>query len=286
MPNDKPFGLPVLGAPTADTHAHLDMLDDPAGALERAAVAGVMFVVTVADVTEAPLGTFDELPVWLSECERRFEEWDLPQVAPPAVRIIVGVHPHNAKGFTTDVQERLLTLAKDPRVGGIGEIGLDFHYDHSPRDHQRRAFEAQLETARILNLPISVHLRESHEEGLAMLRNQGIPEAGCVIHCFTEGPKTAELFLDLGCDISFAGPVTFAKAETIREAVASVPLENLLAETDSPFMAPAPHRGRPNEPAYVTFTIEKIAEIKVTSPADVAASIMANARRVFGRTRG
>lgn len=274
--------VPKLGAQTADTHAHLDMLDDPAGALERAAVAGVMYIATVADVTEAPLGTFDALGAWIAEAQQRMALWGVPHPETPEMRIIVGVHPHNAKGFTAEVAETLSQLAKDPRVGAIGEVGLDFHYDHSPRDHQRRAFEAQVGLAQELGLPVAVHLREAHEEGIAILRDVGVPKAGCIIHCFTEGPKTAELLLEMGCHISFAGPVTFAKADIIRQAAEIVPLDRLLAETDSPFMTPVPHRGRSNEPAWVTFTVAALAEIKGLAPADVATATLANARLLLG----
>jgi TatD DNase family protein len=274
--------VPRLGAKTADTHAHLDMLDDPAGALERAVVAGVMYIATVADVTEAPLGTFDALGAWSAEAEERMRLWGVPHPGTPEMRIIVGVHPHNAKGYTPEVADTLRQLAMDPRVGAIGEVGLDFHYDHSPRDHQRRAFEAQLGLAQELGLPVAVHLREAHEEGIAILRDLGVPKAGCIIHCFTEGPKTAEMLLEMGCHISFAGPVTFAKADIVRSAVEVVPLDRLLAETDSPFMTPVPHRGRSNEPAWVTFTVAALAEIKGLAPADVATATLENARRLLG----
>jgi TatD DNase family protein len=277
--------VPKIGAQTADTHAHLDMLDDPAGALERASVAGVMFIATVADVTEAPLGTFDALGTWLADAEERMDLWGVPHPEAPTMRIIVGVHPHNAKGYTPEVAATLTELAKDPRVCAIGETGLDFHYDHSPRDHQRRAFEAQVALAGELGLPIAVHLREAHEEGMAILRSVGVPKAGCVIHCFTEGPKTAELFLEMGCHISFAGPVTFPKADVIRKAVDVVPLDRLLVETDCPFMTPVPHRGRSNEPAWVTFVVEAIAEIKQVDPAKVAVATLDNARAVLGQRR-
>jgi TatD DNase family protein len=274
--------VPRLGAQTADTHAHLDMLDDPAGALERAAVAGVMFIATVADVTEAPLGTFDAFGTWMTEAQERMDLWGVPHPETPEMRIIVGVHPHNAKGYTPEVADTLRQLASDPRVGAIGETGLDFHYDHSPRDHQRRAFEAQLAMAHDLGLPVVVHIREAHEEGIAILRDVGVPKAGCIIHCFTEGPKTAELFLEMGCHLSFAGPVTFPRADILLQAVEVVPLDRLLAETDCPFMTPVPQRGRSNEPAWVTFTVQKLAEVKGLPSEEVAAAILTNARRVLG----
>ncbi|MDP2401109.1 MAG: TatD family hydrolase, partial [Actinomycetota bacterium] len=182
--NGRPIVLPQLGAAIADTHAHLDMLDDPAGALERAAMAGVDFVVTVADVTEAPEGTFESLDGWLEGAGQRLAEWDVDAL-PPHVRIILGAHPHNAKDFDGAAELRLVELASDPRVTAIGEIGLDFHYDHSPRDVQERVFRIQLEAAHRCSLPAVVHLREAHAEGLTILRELGVPDAGCVIHCFT-----------------------------------------------------------------------------------------------------
>ncbi len=274
--------IPDLGASTADTHAHLDMLDDPAGALERAAVAGVSYIATIVDATEVPRGTFDSLSTWLDEAAARLEVWGDPHADAPDVRIIVGVHPHNAKDFTPEVSAALRGLAKDPRVGAIGEIGLDFHYDHSPREDQRRVFAEQLELARELDLPVAVHLREAHEEGMTILGNVGVPESGCIIHCFTEGPAAARMLLDMGCHISFGGPVTFNNADEIRSAAEVVPLDRLLAETDCPFMTPVPHRGRSNEPAWVTFTVAKLAEVKGLATAEVAAATLQNARCLLG----
>ncbi len=274
--------LPRLGAATADTHAHLNMLDDPAGALERAGAAGVSLIATIADATEAPLGTFDSLSSWLEEADERLTEWGVPDVDVPEVRIMVGVHPHNAKSYTPDLADELKMLAGDDRVVAIGEIGLDYHYEHSPREFQRSTFEAQLGLAHDLGLPVAIHLREAHEDGLAVLRAVGVPEAGCILHCFTEGPKTAGLFLDLGCDISFAGTVTFKSADTVRHALRSVPMDRLLVETDAPFMTPEPFRGRSNEPAWVVFTVARIADVIGADPSEVAAAAMTNARRVFG----
>lgn len=276
---------PRLGAQAADTHAHLDMLDDPAAALMRAAFTGVTFVATVADVTEAPLGTFDALEVWTERALNRMAEWGVAHPEAPEVRIVVGVHPHNAKGYTGDVAIQLEKLAGDPRVAAIGETGLDFHYDHSPRDWQFHAFRAQLEMAHRLELPIVVHLREAHKEGLSVLREMGVPEAGCIIHCFSEGPKTAELFLEMGCHISFSGIVTFKKSEAVRKAAMVVPLDRLLIETDSPFMSPEPYRGTSNQPAWVTFIAEELAKVKGVDAKDLATVTSENARAVLGRPR-
>ena len=276
---------PRLGAQVADTHAHLDMLDDPAAALMRAAFTGVTFVATVADVTEAPLGTFDALEVWTERALSRMTEWGVAHPEAPEVRIVVGVHPHNAKGYTGDVAIQLEKLAGDLRVAAIGETGLDFHYDHSPRDWQFHAFRAQLEMAHRLELPIVVHLREAHKEGLAVLREMGVPKAGCIIHCFSEGPKTAELFLEMGCHISFSGIVTFKKAEAVRKAAMVVPLDRLLIETDSPFMTPEPYRGTSNQPAWVTFIAADLAKVRGVDAKELAMATSENARAILGRPR-
>jgi TatD DNase family protein len=292
--------LPELGAPTADTHAHLDMLADPVGALVRAARAGVTLVCSIVDLTEEPEVTLDGLAGWLAEAGGTLdagraslaggEGAGSPGLAPPDVRLILGVHPHNASLFDAATDLRLCAMVRELPAGlvvGLGELGLDFHYDHSPRDAQRDAFRRQLALAHELALPVTVHLRDAHDEGLAILRECGVPEAGCIIHCFTEGPETAAAFLALSpaVRISFAGPVTFAKAQQIRDALAVVPLERVLAETDSPFLAPAPYRGEPNEPAFVTLNVARIAEVLGVPAAEVAAATLDNARRVFGLDR-
>jgi len=275
--------VPRLGAEVADTHAHLDMLEDPAGALERAAIAGVSLVLAVVDVTEAPEQTFDGLAGWLEQASARLaERGGSSRWTPPQVRMVVGCHPHNAKDFDRIAEERLRALARDPRVGAVGETGLDFHYDHSPRDDQRRAFHAQLAIAREDGLPAVVHLREAHEEGAAILEEEGVPGSGCVIHCFTGETALAERFVEMGCHISFAGPTTFKKAETIREAAAAVPLDRLLVETDCPFLAPAPYRGKANEPALVTLTAAAIAATRGIADSDLAMAVSENAHRLFG----
>jgi TatD DNase family protein len=148
---------------------------------------------------------------------------------------------------------------------------------------QRAAFEHHLSLAHELGFPVIVHLREAHDEGYAMLRNGGLPPAGCVLHCFTEDVATAERFLELGCWLSFAGPVTFKKAHAIREAAAITPLDRLLVETDCPFLAPEPFRGRKNEPAFTVLNARAVAVAKGLEPAEVAAAGLANARRLFAR---
>ncbi len=283
--NRGPVELPRLGAQCADTHAHLVMLDDPAGALERATVAGVMFIVTVADATEVPRATYDSLPDWLETAQQRLDDWAVPHGVPPQVRVIVGAHPHNAKDYDDKVVEEIEALMTDSRTVGLGEIGLDFHYDYSPRDAQRHAFREQLAIASELGIPVVIHLREAFEEGYGILEDVGIPEAGCVIHCFSGGPEEAKAFVEMGCHISFAGTVTFKKADTLRAALNEVPMDRLLVETDSPFLAPEPYRGRSNEPALTTLTVSVVAEVLGKDTADVARATIENARSVFRDVR-
>jgi len=278
------IAIPDLGGPVADTHAHLDMLEEPVRALVLAARTGVDFVATVADPTEAAARTYAELSGWLEAAATTLAA-AAPPLAPPRVRIIVGVHPHNAKDFSADIEERMRTLAADPRTAAIGEIGLDYHYDYSPRDTQRAVFRRQLELARELDLPAVVHLREAHEDGEAILREVGLPPAGCILHCYNLGTEPLVRFVDLGCYVSFAGPVTFKKADEVREAAAVVPLNRILTETDCPFMAPEPFRGRKNEPAYTIFTAARIAAARAEELPVFAAAAHANALRILDRAR-
>lgn len=273
--------LPHLGAPSVDAHAHLDMLESPATALARAARAGIALVATVVDLSEEPEKTLVGLDGWIADAAEMLGLYDL---APPEVRLVVGWHPHNASAGNDALLERLRELTADARVGALGELGLDFHYDHSRRDDQRRWFREQLELAHAVGLPVEIHLREAHEEGAALLAEIGVPEAGCVIHCFTEGPELAERFLELGCHISFAGPVSFKKADVLREAARLVPLDRLLIETDCPFLAPEPYRGRRNEPAFAVLNAAAVADAKAIAPAEVATAALANARALFGRS--
>ncbi|GAB4287227.1 MAG: hypothetical protein Kow0067_11910 [Coriobacteriia bacterium] len=274
------FEHAFLGAPSVDAHAHLDMLDDPVGALAEAAEAGIALIATVADVTEDAPRTFDSYKLWREQAAELLETRGSDR-AVPEVRIVVGAHPHNAKDFDWAAMARLRALSNCSAVGAIGEIGLDFHYDHSPRAEQRRAFAEALAFAAEEDLAAVVHLREAHDEGLAMLREVGLPRAGCIIHCFTEGPALAEKFLELGCHISFSGLVTFKRSDEIRAAARIVPLDRLLVETDSPFLAPEPYRGRSNEPALGTYVAAKVAEVKNVHPAEIASAALANARRLF-----
>jgi TatD DNase family protein len=250
------------GVPLADTHAHLDMLEDPALALARAAAAGVRFIATVADVTEDAWRTFDELASWQANAAELLAAAGFGSLEPPRVRVILGAHPHNAKSWGDQAREEFRRLAADPLTCAVGEMGLDYHYDHSPRDVQRARFAEHLALAREYDLPGVIHLREAHADGLDILREHGVPEAGCILHCFNLAPEVMEPFVELGCHVSFAGPVTFKKADEVRASAARVPADRLLAETDCPFMAPEPFRGRTNEPALVVFTAARLAEVR------------------------
>ena len=277
--------VPDLGGSVADTHAHLDMLEDPAGALGRAARARVDFIATVADPSEDASRTFDELPLWFARAREELDAAGLAETPLPRVRAIIGVHPHNAKDLTPQVEAELTRLSRHALTSAIGEIGLDYHYDYSPRDVQREAFRRQLAIAQKLGLPAVVHLREAHEDGEAILREVGLPEAGCILHCYNLGPEPLDRFLALGCMVSFAGPATFKKADEVRVAAATVPLERILTETDCPFMAPEPFRGRKNEPAYTLFTAARLAEARAEDPSAFGAAAYANALRLLDQPR-
>lgn len=278
--------LPDLGAAkVADTHAHLDMLEDPALALARAALAGVGLIATVADVTEDAWRTYDELPSWLAHAGELLRAAGRPEAALPLVRVIVGVHPHNAKDFDDEAADELRHVAQHPLTCAVGEIGLDYHYDHSPRDVQREVFARALDIARELSLPVVVHLREAHEDGASILREAGLPPAGCVLHCFTGPPVLADRFLEMGCHVSFAGPVTFKRADEIRESARAVPPGRILTETDCPFMAPEPFRGSACEPAHVVFTAARTAAARDEQLEAFAARSFEAAARLFDRER-
>jgi TatD DNase family protein len=272
------------GAPIADTHAHLDMLDDPGLALARAALAGVAFVATVADVTEDAWRTYDELPSWIANARELLDGAGYPHVETPRVRVILGAHPHNARLWDAAAEREFRSLAADPLTCAVGEMGLDYHYDHSPREVQRGAFRAHLELAAELGLPGVVHLREAHEDGAAILA-EAASLSGFILHCFNLEPAAMEPFLALGCHVSFAGPVSFKKAEEVRDSAREVPAGRVLTETDCPFMAPEPFRGRRCEPALVAFTAARMADARGESRIDFATHTLAAARALLDGVR-
>lgn len=199
----------------------------------------------------------------------------------PEIYAAVGVHPHDAATWTDQLATRLEALSYRPRVQAWGEIGLDFHYDNSPRDVQEEVFAIQLELAKRRGLPVIIHNRDAHAAVLRILQQHAPYPAGGVMHCYSSSPEMLPAFLELGFYISLAGPVTFKNSRRLPEVVRRVPLDRLLAETDSPYMAPEPYRGKLNHPALVTEVIRKMAEILEMEYADVAQTTAANGRRLF-----
>jgi len=189
----------------------------------------------------------------------------------------VGLHPHEASHGVDTVRD----LVGHPRVVAIGEAGLDHHYDHSPRDAQRVAFAEQIALAHQHDLPLVIHTREAWDETFDLLDAEGMPRR-CVFHCFTGGPDELDRCLERGAHVSFSGIVSFASATELRDAAVRCPLESMLVETDSPYLAPVPHRGRPNQPAWVAAVGTAIADLRGLPVADLARTTTANARRVFG----
>ncbi|MBI4125549.1 MAG: TatD family hydrolase [Deltaproteobacteria bacterium] len=194
----------------------------------------------------------------------------------PNLWAAVGIHPHDA-AQTGDLKN----LASQSKVVAIGETGLDYHYDHSPRKAQQERFAEQIALAGELNLPLVIHSREAWQDTLAVLKEGGPPERGGVFHCFSGGWKEAKQALDLGFYISVSGIVTFKKAESLVEVVHKIPLERILIETDAPYLAPVPHRGERNEPAFVKFVGEKIAEIRSGPVEKVSGIILNNTKTLF-----
>lgn len=173
-----------------------------------------------------------------------------------------GCHPHNAKHYDEALEQKLRGWLRRPGVTALGEIGLDYHYDFSPVDEQKQAFRAQLRLAKEAGLPVVLHVREAHADAWEILQDEGMPEAGVLLHCFTDTWETLEPWVNAGCFVSFGGAVTFGNADDIREAAARVPAEQMLLETDAPYMAPKPLRGLKCEPAQMVFTAARMLEVR------------------------
>lgn len=258
---------PDLPAFVADTHAHLHMLDDPAFSIARAACCDVRFIEQIIDICEDDLSILDEFAKWTRQAAVKVPRMvsvmycckPAPRV--PKFRFAVGCHPHNAKLFDQAAEIRLSHVLHDPRVSAVGEIGLDYHYDLSPRDVQRDVFRRQIRLAKEAGLPVVLHLREAHDDGFAILSEEGFPEAGTLLHCYNLGPEEARRWIDAGCYFAFGGPVTFKKADDVREAALLVPRDRLLTETDAPYMTPEPMRGMKCGSEHVVFTASKLVDV-------------------------
>jgi TatD DNase family protein len=253
-----------------DSHAHIEGKEfdpDREAVIQRALDAGVEIIVCVGDgevAADSHAAAF-----------RIAEEYSF-------IYTTVGVHPHEASLLDDNLYSKLVHLSQHPKVIAWGEIGLDYHYDNSPREVQREAFRRQLRMARERGLPISIHTREAEADTLMILdeewRDSGL--AG-VIHCFTGTRGFAEQAIDRGFYISFSGVITFKKAEDIRETARAVPIDRILIETDSPFLTPVPYRGRRNEPAYVIETARALAELRRTTPEEIGRATSENFKRLF-----
>ena len=249
-----------------DSHAHLEMPDfkrDLEQVIQRARESGVGYIFTV--------GT--EKKDW----KRALEIAD----SHPSIYAILGVHPHNAKEIEDQTYPALRELCRNGKVRAYGEIGLDFFRNLSPRDIQLKRFREQIGLAKELGLPIVVHDREAHQETLEILKSEKAEECGGIIHCFSGDYVMAKNCIDMGFYISVPGSITFKNAEGFREIVKRIPLESLLVETDAPFITPEPFRGKRNEPGYVRYTAQKVAEIKKISFEKVAEVTTENALKVY-----
>jgi TatD DNase family protein len=252
-----------------DSHAHIDapdFADDREEMMARARAAGVEGFIAVGAAGD--LATAERTVAF---AEANDDVW-----------ATVGVHPHEASALEPRWWPVLRELAQREVVVGIGESGLDYYYDSSPRPTQQRAFAEHLELARELDLPIVCHIRDAHEDAKAILRESGI-ERG-VIHCFTGGPDDARDYVAMGMHISFSGIITFRSAGQIREAVAEVPHDRILIETDCPWLAPVPKRGKRNEPAFLPFTAAVVAEEAGLSSDELGRMSAANTRTLFTLT--
>lgn len=251
-----------------DAHCHLTgsyLGEDEVGpVLDRARAAGVTGFVAV--------GTDLEDSARVLVLARRL----------PQVRASLGVHPHEARAWSPEVEAGLAALLADPASLFVGETGLDWHYDLSPRDQQEAAFRAQIRLAKRLRKPLMIHTRSAPEATLRILEGEGASEVRGIIHCFSEDRAFAARALDLGFYLSFSGIATFKKAEAVRDVAAWAPADRILVETDAPFLAPVPHRGKPNEPGFVRFTAEAVAALRGVRPSDLAERTTRNLEALCG----
>ena len=254
-----------------DSHCHLsfpDFAEEMDGVMERAAAAGVGSMLTIC----TKLAEFGAV----AELAGRY----------PNLHCSVGVHPHEAGEARGLDAATLSEMAREPKVIGIGETGLDYHYEHSPRDDQKASFRAHIAAARDTGLPLIVHSRSADDDTADILAEEmAVGPFPGLIHCFTGGPELAARALDLGFHISLSGIVTFKSAEELREIAAGVPLDRLLVETDAPYLAPVPHRGKRNEPAFVADTAAFVAELRGIAFEALAEATTANFFRLFAKAQ-
>ena len=252
-----------------DTHAHITderFDEDRQGVIDRLREAGVELMLLVGDASK------EEQPVYpLAE-------------AYPDFYAATGLHPHDASAWSPEVRERIVRWMAHPKSVALGEIGLDYHYDLSPREVQRSVFEEQLDMAYELNKPVILHIREAHGDATdiltARMKAGRMPRG--VMHCYTGSWESAKQYLSMGLYVSFSGAVTFKNAPKLSEVAVNLPLDRILVETDCPYMAPVPMRGKRNEPAFVAYTAAKIAQLRGMDEAEFALAALENGRKLFG----
>lgn len=251
-----------------DSHCHLDStaFDDADEVLARARSAGVSAFVVIGVAK-----TLDAARFAIRLAERHAD-----------VRAVVGVHPHDAAALSDAMLAELEDLARSPSVAAVGEMGLDYHYMSSPTEAQKEAFRRQIALARAARKPIVVHTRSAPADTIAILAEEGAREVGGVIHCFSEDRPFAEKALDLGFDLSFSGIVTFKSAASVHEVAAFAPADRILIETDSPYLAPVPLRGKTCEPAFLIHTAKRVAALRGVPLEEIARVTAENTRRLFG----
>ena len=252
-----------------DSHCHLDFPDfapELEGVVARAEAAGVGRIVTIS--------TRVRRHAQVLAIAERF----------PNVTCSVGTHPHHAHEELDITVDDLVARAQHPKVVAIGEAGLDYHYDNSPRDAQEQGFRTHIAAARATQLPLVIHAREADEDTARILEDEmGKGPFPAVLHCYTGGPELARRAIALGCHIGFTGIVTFKNSGALREIAASLPADRFLVETDAPYLAPLPYRGKRNEPAYVTQVAKVLAEVRGVTPEEIARQTTENFFRLFAK---
>jgi TatD DNase family protein len=251
-----------------DSHCHLDFSEygaDRSEVLARARAAGIAAMVCI--------GSGNDMVSARNAIALASAETD--------IYAAVGIHPHDVAKMTDETWSELGVLARQPRVVGVGETGLDFYYNHSPHDTQRAAFRRFIALARATRLPVISHVRDAHPDAAEILGAEGAAEVGGVIHCFTGNVDDARRYLDLGQHLSFSGILTFKTAGSIRAAAAFAPADRILIETDAPFLAPIPFRGKRNEPAFIVKTLETLAAVRGVTVEEMDLLTAQNTRRLF-----
>jgi TatD DNase family protein len=283
--------IPLPEAPLADTHAHLGALDAPL-ALARAAFWGFDFICCITEPDNDAPRVYRDLPKWREQAaellpelitatdevlaarsdpasqamRELLEERRSQALGIPRVRLAIGCHPHTSRRWDERLEALERQALADPRTCAVGEIGLDYFYDMSPRETQERVFREQLRLANEAGVPVFLHIRDAHEDALAILQEEGFPEAGTILHCCSLPPKELEPWIDAGCFIAYGGIATFNSQDAAREGVRLVPHDRLLFETDSPYMAPNPLRGNQCYPDFSLWTALRLSEVRGQVP--------------------